>query len=250
MNEDKLTRLNKFIASSGTASRRKIDELILQGRVTVNSKTVVELGSRIDPEKDIVKLDGESIRKKNNFIYILLYKPAGYITSTKDEKNRRTVMDLVGINQRIYPVGRLDYETEGLLLLTNDGELANCLMHPKFEINKTYFVKLNRPIDEKAFQRLQKGILLEGRRTNPARINIIPNTGRTQIKVSIHEGRNRQVRKMIESVGLFVRKLRRTEYANLNDNGLKVGKWRFLNAKEISQLKSNVTRGVQFARTK
>ncbi|MGA2669206.1 MAG: pseudouridine synthase [Ignavibacteria bacterium] len=237
MNEGNLTRLNKFISASGLSSRRKIDELILQGRVTVNSRTVSELGIKIDPEKDIVKVDGETIRKKSNFIYVLLNKPAGYITTLNDEKNRRTVMDLIGVNQRIYPVGRLDYETEGLLLLTNDGELANRLMHPKFEITKTYQAKLNRPIDEKTLRRLERGVLIDGRKTSVAKVNIVTNTGKTQIRISIHEGRNRQVRKMLESVGVFVRKLKRTGYANLNDNGLKIGGWRYLTAIEVSELK-------------
>jgi pseudouridine synthase len=237
MNEGNLTRLNKFISASGLSSRRKIDELILQGRVTINSRTVSELGIKIDPEKDIVKVDGETIRKKSNFIYVLLNKPAGYITTLNDEKNRRTVMDLIGVNQRIYPVGRLDYETEGLLLLTNDGELANKLMHPKFEITKTYQAKLNRPIEEKTLQRLERGVLIDGRKTSVAKVNIVPNTGKTQIRISIHEGRNRQVRKMLESVGLFVRKLKRIGYANLNDNGLKIGGWRYLTSKEVSELK-------------
>lgn len=237
MNEGNLTRLNKFISASGLSSRRKIDELILQGRVTVNSRTVSELGIKIDPEKDIVKVDGETIRKKSNFIYVLLNKPAGYITTLNDEKNRRTVMDLIGVNQRIYPVGRLDYETEGLLLLTNDGELANRLMHPKFEITKTYQAKLNRPIDEKTLRRLERGVLIDGRKTSVAKVNIVTNTGKTQIRISIHEGRNRQVRKMLESVGVFVRKLKRTGYANLNDNELKIGGWRYLTAIEVSELK-------------
>jgi 23S rRNA pseudouridine2605 synthase len=182
-------------------------------------------------------VDGEIVRNKNKYIYILLNKPSGYITTVSDEKNRRTVMDLIGVNQRIYPVGRLDYETEGLLLLTNDGELANKLMHPKFEVKKTYLAWLSRPIDERTLQRLERGITIDGKKTSPAKVNLVPNTGKTQLKISIHEGRNRQVRKMIESVGLFVRKLRRIEYANLNDSGLKIGGWRYLSPKEISQLK-------------
>ena len=237
MSGNKQTRINKFISGSGITSRRKSDELIQQGRVSVNSKPVNELGVKIDPQKDIVKVDGEVIRNKTKFIYILLNKPAGYITSVSDDKNRRTVMDLVGLNQRIYPVGRLDYETEGLLLLTNDGELANRLMHPKFGIKKTYLVKLNKPIEERTMHLLERGVFVDGRKTAPAKVIIVPNTGKMQIKITIHEGRNRQVRKMMESVGLFVRKLKRTEYANLNDTGLKMGGWRYLNPNEISQIK-------------
>jgi pseudouridine synthase len=245
MNGGNLTRINKYIAASGIASRRKIDQLISEGRVTVNSKTVNELGTKIDPENDIVKVDGETVRNKQKYVYVLLNKPAGYITSLKDERNRRTVMDLIGINQRIYPVGRLDFETEGLLLLTNDGDLANRLMHPKYEINKTYLVKLNRPIDDRAFQRLTQGVNIEGGKTNPARVKIIKNSGRMMIKITIHEGKNRQVRKMVESVGLFVRKLKRVEYANLNDNGLKIGSWRYLTAQEIAGLKEETKPNIE-----
>jgi 23S rRNA pseudouridine2605 synthase len=249
MGGDNLVRLNKFIASSGFTARRKVDTLILEGRVTVirngHTRTIDKLGDKIDPEKDVVKVDGEIIREQNtgksDYIYILLNKPAGYITSTSDEKNRPTVMDLVNIKKRIYPVGRLDYDTEGLLLLTNDGELANKLMHPKHEVNKTYIVKANKPIDEKQEKRLRSGIVIEGKKTSEAKLEIIPNSDRKQIKITIHEGRNRQVRKMLEAVGLFVRKLKRIEYGNLNLKGLSVGQWRYLSAEEVRKLKGNIT---------
>jgi pseudouridine synthase len=255
MNEAGSVRLNKFISSSGIVSRRKADELIIEGRVSINSVTVDELGVKINPFKDKIKIDGELINRQDKsretFIYIILNKPAGYITTTSDEKRRPTVMDLVKINKRIYPVGRLDYETEGLLLLTNDGDLTNKLTHPGYEVNKTYLVKINKPIDEKQLKRLREGVYIErnnqsqsGRKslhkkikTSIANIEVIPDSDKKQIKITIHEGKNRQVRKMLESVGLFVRKLKRIEYANLSIKGLKPGEWRYLKPEEVGFLK-------------
>lgn len=248
MDNVNLVRLNKFIASSGFTARRKADELIEQGRVMVNSEVVISLGTKINPDLDTVKVDGELIKppseKKGKFIYVLLNKPAGYVTTTSDEKNRPTVLDLVKIHQRIYPVGRLDYDTEGLLLLTNDGELANRLMHPKYSILKTYIVKINKPIDEKSLKRLREGVRIkriEGStaqiRTSKAKVGVVPKTDGRQLRISIHEGRNRQVRKMLEAVGCYVRKLRRIQYANLNLEGLRAGEWRYLGGEEIKKLK-------------
>jgi len=237
MNEDNRVRLNKFIASAGYASRRKIDELILEGRVSVNRKMVIELGTKIDAKTDLVKVDGEIIKTKTGFIYILLNKPAGYITSTSDEMKRPTVMDLIKIKHRIYPVGRLDYDTEGLLILTNDGDLANKLMHPKYAIDKVYQVKVNRPIDEKSIERLAEGIKIDGKKTAPAKIFIIPHTENKEFKITIHEGRNRQIRKMMEAAGFFIRKLKRIEYADLNIKGIKKGEWRYLTEYEVKHLK-------------
>ena len=247
MDSGNLVRLNKFIASSGFTARRKADELIEAGRVTVNSEVVVLLGTKINPDKDTVKVDGELIKppseKKGKFIYVLLNKPAGYVTTTSDEKNRPTVLDLVGINRRIYPVGRLDYDTEGLLLLTNDGDLANKLMHPKYGVYKTYVVKINKPIDEKSLNRLREGVKIRAgspersRRTSEAKVSVVPKTEGRQLRISIYEGRNRQVRKMLEAVGCYVRRLRRIEYANLNLKGLREGEWRYLSGEEIKRLK-------------
>lgn len=251
MDGGNLVRLNKFIANSGFTARRKADELIEEGRITVNSEVVVSLGTKINPDKDTVKVDGELIRppseKKGKLIYVLLNKPAGYVTTTSDEKNRPAVLDLVKVHQRIYPIGRLDYDTEGLLLLTNDGELANKLMHPKYGVYKTYAVKINKPIDEKSLKRLREGIRIKSnkspersRRTSEAKVNIVPKTEGRQLRISIHEGRNRQVRKMLEAVGCYVRKLRRIEYANLNLKGLREGEWRYLSGEEIKKLKTFV----------
>ena len=253
MDSGNLVRLNKFIASSGFTARRKADELIEAGRVTVNSEVVVLLGTKINPDKDTVKVDGELIKppseKKGKFIYVLLNKPAGYVTTTSDEKNRPTVLDLVGINRRIYPVGRLDYDTEGLLLLTNDGDLANKLMHPKYGVYKTYVVKINKPIDEKSLNRLREGVNIRAgspstplrtssvQTTSKAKVSVVPKTEGRQLRISIYEGRNRQVRKMLEAVGCYVRRLRRIEYANLNLKGLREGEWRYLSGEEIKRLK-------------
>jgi 23S rRNA pseudouridine2605 synthase len=247
MDEGNLIRLNKFIAGSGFTARRKADELIKSGRVTVNSKVITKLGTKIKPYTDVIRVDGELIKppseKRERYIYILLNKPAGYVTTTSDEKNRPTVLDLVGVNKRIYPVGRLDYDTEGLLLLTNDGELANKLMHPKYGVYKTYLVKINKPIDEKSLARLSEGVKIDigheqSRITGKAKVSVIPKTEGKQLRISIHEGRNRQVRKMLEAVGYYVRKLKRIEYANLNMKGIKEGGWRYLSGEEIKKLKA------------
>jgi pseudouridine synthase len=240
-------RLNKFISISGYAARRKSDELIKEGRVTVNSRVVTELGTKIDPDKDTVTVDGELIKPvtidKNRFVYILLNKPAGYVTTTSDEKNRPTVMDLIGINKRIYPVGRLDFNSEGLLLLTNDGELANKLMHPKHEVKKTYLVKVNKPVSEKGLKRLSEGVSIEGRKTSHAVVRVVPKSAGRELNIIIHEGRKRQVRKMLEAVGCFVRKLKRIEYAGLNIKGMRPGEWRYLSEGEIKFLKKEISDG-------
>ncbi|MCX7878695.1 MAG: rRNA pseudouridine synthase [Ignavibacteria bacterium] len=233
-NTGKPIRLNKFISDSGLAARRKADELIFQGRVTVNMKTVTDPSLRIDPEKDTVKVDGEKIKPQSEFIYIVLYKPRGYVTTTNDEKGRPTVMDLIGLNTRLYPVGRLDYDTDGVLLLTNDGEYANMMMHPRHKVYKTYFVRLDKSIDEKDVVRLRDGVMIDGRFTARAKVRIIPNTENMNIWISIHEGRNRQVRKMLETLGYRVQRLKRVEYARIGLNGLSPGQWRYLTPEELA----------------
>jgi len=232
-----LIRLNKFISSSGYVARRKADELIREGRVAVNSLVVKELGTKIDPLEDTVTIDGDPVRAKTDFTYILLNKPRGFITSASDEKNRPVVLDLVRTRRRVFPVGRLDYNSEGLLLLTDDGELAQKLMHPSSLVYKTYVVKLHKAIDHKQLVRLRQGVKINGKKTSKAFVSLVPNTCRKEIRISIHEGRNRQIRRMLQSVGLFVRRLRRTNYANLSDNSLKPGKWRFLTQKELKSLR-------------
>lgn len=234
---DNLVRLNKFIASNGVSSRRKVDELITQGRVTVNGDTIVELGFKVNPGSDKVQLDGENIRVSTKKIYIILNKPNGVITSVSDEKHRTTVIDLIKSKDKIFPVGRLDYNTTGLLLLTNDGELANKLMHPKGEIYKTYFVKLSKPLEEKHRLKLTEGIKLEGKETAPSKIRYPKKNNNYQdLYISIYEGRNRQVRNMFEHYGYFVRELERIEYAGLKVGDLRQGEWRKLTPEEITKL--------------
>lgn len=234
---DNLVRLNKFIASNGYSSRRKVDELIEQGRVTVNKNTVVELGFKIDPSRDKVAVDGEYIRTSVKKIYIMLNKPQGVITTVSDDKHRTTVIDLIKMKEKIFPVGRLDYNTTGLLLLTNDGELANKLMHPKSEIYKTYFVKLSKPLEEKHRLKLTGGINLEDKKTAPCVIRYPKKNNNYQdLYISIYEGRNRQVRKMFEFYGYFVRDLKRTEYAGLKLGDLKEGQWEKLDAEQVKRL--------------
>lgn len=238
---DNLIRLNKFIASNGISSRRKVDELIKEGRVTVNGNTIVELGFRIDAAKDKVKLDGETIRTSTKKIYIILNKPKGIITSVSDEKHRATVIDIIKSKEKIFPVGRLDYNTSGLLLMTNDGELANKLMHPKSEVYKTYFVQLSKPLEERHRLKLTGGVELEGKKTAPAKIRYPKKNNNYQdLYISIYEGRNRQVRNMFEHYGYFVRELERTEYAGLHLDEMKPGEWRNLTPEELVKLKSIV----------
>lgn len=240
-NDTKLTRLNKFISNAGVTARRKADELIFTGRVTVNMQTVTEPGTKVNPEKDVIKVDGEKIKPQSEFIYVVLFKPRGYVTTTHDEKGRPTVMDLIGLNTRLYPIGRLDYDTDGVLLLTNDGEFSNMMMHPRHKVFKTYFAKLDKPMEENDVKKLREGIMLDGRPTSRAKVRIIPNSGEQNIWISIHEGRNRQVRRMLESIGYMVQRLKRVEYARIGLDGLKPGEWRYLSPEELLEAKKLAT---------
>jgi 23S rRNA pseudouridine2605 synthase len=239
--EDKLTRLNKFISNAGVTARRKADELIFTGRVTVNMKTVTEPGTRVDPEKDVVKVDGEKIKPQSEYIYVVLFKPRGYVTTTHDDKGRPTVMDLIGLNTRLYPIGRLDYDTDGVLLLTNDGEFSNMMMHPRHKVFKTYFAKLDKPIEEHDAKKLKEGVMIDGRPTSRAKVRIIPNTGDQNIWISIHEGRNRQVRRMLEALGYTVQRLKRVEYARIGLDDLKPGDWRYMTPEEVDAARKLAT---------
>jgi pseudouridine synthase len=231
--DKKLTRLNKFISNAGVTARRKADELIFTGRVTVNMQTVTEPGTKVDPEKDVVKVDGEKVKPQSEFIYVVLFKPRGYVTTTHDEKGRPTVMDLIGLNTRLYPIGRLDYDTDGVLLLTNDGEFSNMMMHPRHKVFKTYFAKLDKPIEENDMRKLREGVMIDGKPTSRAKVRIIPNTADQNIWISIHEGRNRQVRRMLETLGYIVQRLKRVEYARIGLDGLKPGDWRYMTEEEL-----------------
>lgn len=239
--ENKLTRLNKFISNAGVTARRKADELIFTGRVTVNMKTVTEPGTQVDPEKDIVKVDGEKVKPQSEFIYVVLFKPRGYVTTTSDDKGRPTVMDLIGLNTRLYPIGRLDYDTDGVLLLTNDGDFSNMMMHPRHKVFKTYFAKLDKPIEEHDARKLKEGVVIDGRPTSRAKVRIIPNTGEQNIWISIHEGRNRQVRRMLEALGYIVQRLKRVEYARIGLDDLKPGDWRYMTPEEVDAARKLAT---------
>jgi pseudouridine synthase len=239
-NKAELERINKFIASYGKISRRTVDEYILQGRITVNGITITEPGFRINPEKDKVCVDSELIKTDKRKLYILLYKPQGVISSVSDEKRRKTVVDIIKTKSRIFPVGRLDYNTTGLLILTNDGEFANKLMHPKYKVAKTYIVKLSKLLEEKHKIKLMNGIVLDGRKTSPCKISFPKRHDFSTVSITIHEGRNHQVKDMFEFYGYFVRDLHRSEYAGLNLRGLKLGEWRNLTDNEIKSLTKNI----------
>jgi pseudouridine synthase len=234
--ESNLVRLNKFIADCGVTSRRKADDLILDGRVKVNGKVVFELGQKINPETAKVFINEKQITQLDEKVYIVFNKPKDCITTLKDERGRTTVFDYVKVKERIFPVGRLDRDTTGILLLTNDGELANVLMHPKHEIKKSYKVSIDKPITREHAIDLKKGIRLSDGKTEPAEIYIIPNTKNLDIGIIIHEGRNRQVRRMFESLGYEIKKLDRIAYGDISYEGLKKGQWRLLTRREINYL--------------
>lgn len=231
-------RLQKYIARCGISSRRKAEDLILNGCVKVNGVVVTELGTKINPEKDVVFVDNKKISETEGFIYIKLYKPEGYVTTVKDQFGRKTVIDLINITERIYPIGRLDYNTSGLLLLTNDGDLANKLMHPKYHIYKTYIAEVEGRISDEAVMRLKSGVKIEDYKTAPARVDIVKiSVNSSIVQVSIYEGKNRQVRKMLDAVGHTVRTLKRISFGKINLGDLKPGAWVHLNEEEIKFLK-------------
>ena len=234
-------RLQKLISQAGVASRRAAEKLIAEGRVTVNGETVTEMGTKADPAHDDIRVDGRRIKSTERLRYILLYKPAGYMTTRSDPQRRRTVLDLLrGVREYVYPVGRLDYDTQGLLLLTNDGDLAAKLTHPRHQVPRTYEAYVAGIPDDEAVDRLRRGIPLDGRRTLPADV-LLANKGRRErngvLIITIREGRNRQVRRMLEAVGHPVESLRRTRFGPLSDRGLRPGEWRELSALEVEKLK-------------
>ncbi len=230
-------RLQKYLAKCGLASRRKCEELILEGKIEINGKVVRELGTKVT-DKDIVKYNGKEIKTEEEKIYILLNKPIGYVTTTKDQFGRDTVLDLVKLNKRIVPVGRLDMYTSGALILTNDGEFVNKITHPKNEINKTYNVTLKGIIEKKDVEILQTGVIIdENYKTKPAKVKILKidqEKNISRIQITIHEGKNRQIRKMCNSIGKKVLALHRNKIGNLDVKDLKIGKWRYLKKSEIS----------------
>ena len=233
-----IERLQKILAAAGIASRRASEKLITEGHIHVNGKLVTELGSKADPRRDQITVDFQPIEKEQP-VYILMNKPKGYITSVKDDEGRPTVMALIhGITQRVYPVGRLDFNSEGLLLLTNDGELAQTLMKPDHEIPKVYLVKVHRNPKPETLQEMREGFRLSGRKLKPCGIEIAEKADNPWLRVTLTEGKNQQIRKMFAAVGHPVSKLRRIQYGPLIDPALKPGAWRFLNGMELRALKS------------
>ena len=235
-------RINKYIASCGIASRRKAEEIILDKRVTVNGKIVEELSFNVDENNDIVEIDGERIGLNEEPVYIVLNKPEGYITTVKDQFDRPSVLDLVSdIKERVYPIGRLDYETSGLLILTNDGDLTYKLTHPKHEVDKTYMAIVKGIPTEEELNNFKEGLYIEDYKTAPAKIKVVKqeeekNYSICQIK--IHEGRNRQVRKMCRAINHPVLRLRRVAMGDITLKDTEVGKYRHLTKEEVEYLKS------------
>lgn len=237
-----MERLQKVIANLGYCSRRHAEELIKSGKVKVNGDIINELGVKVK-KNDSIEVEGNLLDINKNYEYYLLYKPKGVITSTKDDKNRKTVVDLINTNTRVYPVGRLDYDTTGAIILTNDGYLANKLMHPSSNINKVYIAKTEGIITGYDIKRLRNGVIIDGHRTSKCHVKLkkIDKAKNTSlIEITIHEGKNHQVKKMIESVGKKVIKLKREKYAFLDLKGLKTGEYRKLSNKEIAVIYSMI----------
>lgn len=232
-------RLQKFLARSGVASRREAEKMMVAGKVKVNGQVITELGFKIDPKQDKVYIDNQAIRPEK-LVYLLFNKPKGVVTTLVDPEGRKTISDyLTGIKERVYPVGRLDYNTEGLLLLTNDGTLAQGLMHPKHHVNKTYLVTVVGIVLEEKLDKLRIGVELEDGVTAPATVQLVEyqhEKNLTVFTIMIHEGKNRQVRRMCDYIGHPVRQLTRTKIANLNLTGLGRGKFRLLNDQEVKAL--------------
>lgn len=238
-----MERLQKVLAHAGVASRRKCEELILAGKVEVNDEVVTTLGVKVDPEVDVIKVNGKPIRMEHK-VYVMLHKPKGVITSVKDPQGRRVVTDyLKGIEERIYPVGRLDYDSEGLLLLTNDGELANLLTHPRHHVPRTYLAYVNGVPHGDVLDKLRSGLMLDDGMTAPAEVeyyDVSPDEKKSVIMITIHEGRNRQVRRMFEKVGFPVTRLKRIQFGTLSLGGLPRGKYRVLHAQDVKELRDAV----------
>lgn len=232
-------RLQKFLADSGIASRRKCEELIVQGKISVNGKIITELGTKVNPEIDKIVYDGKQIENKiEQFVYILLNKPIGVVTTVKDQFHRQSVLDIVKIPQRVVPVGRLDMYTSGALILTNDGQFVYKLTHPKHEITKTYNTTVVGKVTEEDVENLKKGVKIEDYTTKPARVRILKidqEKNLSRLEIIIHEGRNRQVRKMCEAIGKKVIALHRSKIGEIAVKDLKIGTWRYLKKSEIEK---------------
>jgi len=236
-----MERLQKILSQAGIASRRASEQLMLDGRVTVNGATVRELGTKADASRDDIRVDGRRVKIVTRHRYLLLNKPRGYVTTRADEKHRPTVIDLLrGVSEYVYPVGRLDYESEGLLLLTNDGDLAARLTHPRHGVARVYEARVLGVPDERDLARLSQGLVIDGRRTEAADVSLLPHARDAKeatLVVTIREGRNRQVRRMCEAVGHPVTHLKRVAIGTIRDSTLKVGRWRELRPEEVERLR-------------
>lgn len=232
-------RLQKVMSEFGVASRRKCEEMIARGKVKVNGCLITEPGCKVDKEKDIIEVDGKIVRSPETKLYILLNKPTGYITSVKDQFGRPTVLDLLkGVSVRVFPIGRLDYDTEGLIILTNDGELTYRITHPKHNIDKTYRALVRGRVGQEDIMAFDNGIAIENYMTSPARLEIIREIkGNSMVDITIHEGKNRQVRKMCSTIGHEVIRLKRIKIGDIGLGSLQTGQWRYLTKSEINYLK-------------
>lgn len=236
-----IVRLQKYMAMCGAASRRGAEELIKQGKVKVNGKIIREMGTKVEIGADKVELSGELLKYADKKYYIMLNKPIGYVSTVHDQFERPTVIDLINedISARIFPVGRLDYDTEGLLLLTNDGDFTYHVTHPKFHVDKTYIAVLKGGITIKGLTQLRKGVDIGGFVTSPADVEILDaEDGKTMLKIVIHEGKNRQVRKMLDAVGARLEHLKRVKIGTVEIGNLPLGRWRYLTSHEINYLRN------------
>lgn len=231
-------RLQKYLADSGVASRREGERLIQAGRVEVNGRVVTALGTRVDPERDVVRMDGRRVQGGGRRVYYLLHKPKGFITSASDPEGRPTVLELLqGVRERIFPVGRLDWNSEGLLILTNDGDLTFRLTHPVNHVPKVYRIKVKGAVTGADLEVLRRGVFLEGRRTLPARVERVSGQANTWLEVTLYEGRRNQLRRMFDRLGHRVQKLKRIAIGPIRDRALKPGEWRRLTPEEIRRLR-------------
>lgn len=238
MEQEKI-RLQKYLANNGIDSRRKCEQLILDGKIEVNGETIKELGTKINPDVDKITYCGKLVGKTEKMVYILLNKPIGYVTTVNDQFNRDTVLDLVKVKERIVPVGRLDMYTSGALILTNDGQFVYKITHPKHEITKTYNVTIKGIVSKEDVDKLKQGVEIEDYKTRPAKVKILKTDTQkniSRLEITIHEGKNRQVRKMCEAIGKKVIALHRSKIGNIGVTDLKLGNWRFLKHEEIKKL--------------
>jgi len=238
-----MERLQKVMARAGIASRRQCEKMISEGLVKIDGEVVTALGSRVDPAKQEIEVAGKAISLQPPACYILLYKPAGFVTTLRDPQGRKKVTDLLHeVKTRVYPAGRLDYDTEGLLLLTNDGELAHAFTHPRYHMPKTYLALVNGVPGPGAITRMEKGLILEDGLTAPAKVFLKGEKGgNALLEITIYEGRNRQVRRMCENIGHPVLKLKRTRFGPLDLKGLKPGRYRYLSSDEVREIKKLVS---------